>query len=80
MKRLCVGLLVLAVLVCAGTGDAARSGGVICVGPGKGCAPDLSGAVVSASDGDTIRLGAGTFAGGVTIAKTIHLVGAGAGM
>jgi len=49
----------------------------LCVG-GPGCYPTLQAAVAAANDGDTIRVNAGTFAGGVTIAKSVKLVGAGA--
>jgi hypothetical protein len=51
----------------------------ICVGSGPKCAPTLAAAIAAANEGDTITLGAGTYAGGVTIDKSIRLVGAGAG-
>ena len=52
----------------------------LCVQTGKPhCYPTLQAAVDAAHDGDTVKLGAGTFAGGITIAKSISLVGAGAG-
>ena len=43
------------------------------------CYATLQAAVDAAPDGDTIKLGAGTFAGGVSITKSIDLVGAGPG-
>lgn len=49
-----------------------------CVGAGPGCLPTLRAALAAAADGDTIRLGPGRYRGGVTIAKSVHLVGAGA--
>jgi hypothetical protein len=48
-----------------------------CVGPRAGCAPTLQAALDAAADGDTIRLAAGTFAGGATVTKSVALVGAG---
>jgi hypothetical protein len=49
----------------------------LCVGSG-GCYPTIQAAVNAAHNGDTITIGAGTFAGGVTITKSVHLQGAGA--
>jgi hypothetical protein len=60
---------------------AALPGGVaaasLCVG-GGGCYASVQAAVDAAHDGDTITIHAGTFAGGVTITKSIRLLGAGA--
>lgn len=50
----------------------------LCVGSGGGCYPTIQAAVNAAHDGDTIAVGPGTFAGGVTITKGVHLQGAGA--
>jgi hypothetical protein len=49
----------------------------VCVG-GGGCYPTIQAAVNAAHAGDTITIGAGTFAGGVTITKSVHLQGSGA--
>jgi hypothetical protein len=49
----------------------------LCVG-GGGCYPTIQAAVDAAHAGDTITIGAGTFAGGVTITKRLHLQGSGA--
>ena len=49
----------------------------LCVGDG-GCYPTIQAAVNAAHDGDTITVGAGTFAGGVTITKSLRLQGTGA--
>jgi hypothetical protein len=49
----------------------------LCVG-GGGCYPTIQAAVNAAHAGDTITIGAGTFAGGVTITKSVQLKGAGA--
>ncbi len=48
----------------------------LCVG-GGGCYSTIQAAVDAAHDGDTIKLNAGTFAGGVQITKSLNLTGAG---
>ncbi len=73
MKR-----LVLAICVLAGAIAGPASAADLCVGSGAGCFATLGAAVGAAHDGDTIRLGKGTFAGGVTIDKSVALVGTGA--
>jgi nitrous oxidase accessory protein NosD len=50
-----------------------------CAGHGSRCQATLQAALDAARDGDTIRLGPGTFAGGVTIDRSVTLIGAGAG-
>src|SRR5215475_13412784 len=50
----------------------------ICVGNGPSCFPTLAAAIAAANDGDTLKLDPGTYAGGVSVDKSIHLVGAGA--
>ena len=50
----------------------------LCVGRGSGCYKTVQAAVDAARSGDTVRIGRGTFAGGVRIRATIHIVGAGA--
>jgi hypothetical protein len=56
-----------------------RSGSAtLCVGSKAGCYATIQAAVDAAQDGDTIKLGAGTFAGGVAIDKSVNLVGDGA--
>src|SRR5512146_2402509 len=54
------------------------SGSVICVGAGAGCYPTIQAALDAAHDGNTIRVGAGTFAGGIIITKSVRLLGTGA--
>lgn len=49
-----------------------------CVG-GPGCHSSLQSAIDTAQPGATIRIAAGTYAGGVRIAKSLRLVGAGSG-
>ncbi len=48
-----------------------------CAGKRAGCAATLQDALDAAQDGDTIRLIAGTFAGGATVTKSVTLAGAG---
>jgi hypothetical protein len=50
----------------------------LCVGVKAGCFATVQAAVDAAHDGDTITIAAGTFAGGVTITKSVTLNGAGA--
>jgi hypothetical protein len=52
----------------------------LCVGHAPGCYRTVQAAVDAARTGDTVRLRRGTFAGGVRIRASIHLVGAGAGL
>jgi hypothetical protein len=54
-----------------------RMAATLCVG-GSGCFATIQAAVDAAHDGDTIKINPGTFAGGVQIAKSVNLVGAGA--
>jgi hypothetical protein len=76
MRRLSlVTLLGLAAAVGPTASPAAKT---LCVGTKAGCYSMIQAAVDAAQDGDTIRVGAGTLAGGITIDKSISLVGAGA--
>ncbi len=50
----------------------------LCVGTHGGCFSQIQPAVAAAHDGDTIAISAGTFTGGITIDKSVHLQGAGA--
>jgi hypothetical protein len=61
----------------AGESAAGPKAQQICVGHGPTCFPTLAAAIAAANDGDTITLAAGTYAGGVTIDKSIRLAGAG---
>jgi len=51
----------------------------LCVGPHHPCFATLAAAVKAARRGDTIKLGPGTFTGGVTIPVSINIAGAGSG-
>src|SRR4051812_44110709 len=70
----------LALVSSASHGDAAvgRHASGLCVGSGRGCYATVQEAVSAAGDGDTVTIGPGRFAGGVTIDTSIELVGAGA--
>jgi hypothetical protein len=56
---------------------ATASAGALCVGGKPGCFATIQAAVDAASDGDVIKIGPGTYAGGVTIDVSVALVGAG---
>lgn len=58
---------------------AAAATSVRCVGPAPGCYRTVQAAVDAARGGDSILISAGVFSGGVTIDKSVHVVGAGAG-
>lgn len=75
MKR----LMLAAVVACAfAIGADVAGAATLCVGPQSGCFAQIQAAVDAANDGDTISVAAGTYAGGVTIDKSIRLQGAGA--
>src|SRR4051812_17299965 len=70
--------LVPALVVAAAAGSAAHGAHSLCVGHVPGCFHTIQAAVDAAHDGDTIRIGRGTFAGGVTVEVSVDLIGAGA--
>lgn len=74
MKRYPFIVVVGAALCYVGSASAAT----LCVGPQAGCFSQLQPAVAAAHDGDTITVAHGSYAGGVTIDKSIRLQGAGA--
>jgi hypothetical protein len=79
MKRLACALSLL-LLGAPGAATAARSAHAdVCVGGAPGCFSTLQDAVDAAQDGDTIHVGAGTFAGGVTIDVSVTIEGRGPG-
>jgi hypothetical protein len=71
----------IAALALALLGATARSAAAatLCVGPQAGCFTQMQPALNAAHDGDTIAVAAGTFTGGITIDKSVHLQGAGSG-
>jgi hypothetical protein len=70
----------VALSIAVGGGSAATSAGArsICVGSRPGCFTTIQGAVNAASDGDTVMIAPGTYAGGVTIDVSVTIKGAGA--
>ena len=80
MRRpLFLGIALAVALAGASAAAPAPGAKAICVGGKPGCYATVQAAVDAAHDGDTISIAKGTFAGGVTIDKSISLVGAGAG-
>jgi hypothetical protein len=75
-KVIVLGAIVGALLLASQA--SARLGATLCVGGAPGCYATIQAGVDAAHDGDTIRVEPGTFAGGITIDKSISLVGAGA--
>jgi hypothetical protein len=74
-----LGLLMLALAASLLVGPGRASAATLTVCP-SGCAfSQIAPAVAAASPGDTIKIAAGTYQGGVTIDKNLRLVGAGAG-
>lgn len=63
-----------AVLVAAAPASSSLKGKTLCVG-GPHCYASVQAALNAASDGDTIAIGPGSFAGGITITKSITLSG-----
>jgi hypothetical protein len=72
--------LLVAVAAAVTLGAAAHTAlaATLCVGPQAGCYAQIQPAVAAAHDGDTIAVARGTYAGDVTIDKSITLQGAGA--
>jgi hypothetical protein len=69
---------VLSVVVAGATASGRASAATLTVCP-SGCAfSQIAPALAAAKNGDTVSLGAGTYTGGLTVDKSIKLVGAGA--
>jgi hypothetical protein len=69
-----VTLVAIAAVSALALASVGRSASTLCVG-GPHCYATVQAAVNAAHDGDTVRVGPGTFAGGTTITKSINLVG-----
>jgi hypothetical protein len=67
-------LALLTGLVALAPAVADAGANTICVG-GRHCYATIQSAVNAAGDGETIRIGPGTFAGGVTIDRSVNLIG-----
>jgi len=72
--------LIVAAIAAAGAGASAGRAlaGSVCVGNRPACFATIQAAVDAAHDGDTIKIGPGTFAGGISIDVSVTLKGAGA--
>jgi nitrous oxidase accessory protein NosD len=68
--------LLLTVLWLGGAASGSSNG--VCVGTGAGCLHTIQAALDAAHDGDMITVEVGTFDGGVSVTKSVNLVGAGA--
>ena len=81
MKRLALVLVAASFAggATAGTASSAHKPTTLCVGQRPGCYASLQPAFDAAADGDTIRIDPGTYAGGVTLDRSITVVGSGAG-
>jgi hypothetical protein len=77
MRRLI--LAVCGAAIALGGAASAANAASRCVGHGPGCHPTIQAALAASHDGDTIHLGRGTFAGGITIDRSVRLIGAGRG-
>src|SRR5215813_8099044 len=69
-----------AVALCVGASPLAGAApqSVLCVGGKPTCFTTIQAAVDAAHDGDTISIAPGTYTGGIRIAKSVALAGAGA--
>ena len=69
-----LGLVAFIGALAAATAEAAQPAHhrELCVGRGSGCYKTVQAAVDAARSGDTVRIGRGTFAGGVRIRASIH--------
>jgi hypothetical protein len=76
MRQLALLTIAAAALVAAAVAASAPNKG-LCVGSDPGCYSTLQAAVDAAQNGDTIQVRAGTWAGGVTVTKSLTLTGAG---
>src|SRR5262245_7817635 len=80
MRRLI--LATLSTTVCCGAASVAAHSitlpSTLCVGKKPGCYATIQAAVDAAHDGDTITVAPGTYAGGISIDKSIRLTGAAA--
>ena len=74
-----VAVIAVTAVVGGAAAELARSAATLCVGAQAGCYPTIQAALDAAEDGDTIAIRPGAYAGGITISKSVQLVGAGAG-
>ena len=74
LKRATTLIAVVAAAFSTGSSGAATTPS-LCVGSKPDCFTSIQAAVDAAQDGNTIRIGEGTFAGGITIDKSVELAG-----
>ncbi len=79
MSRALLAAIAMTAIVSGVATESAHSAATLCVGSKGGCFPTVQAALDAAQDGDTIAIAPGTFAGGITIEKSVQLVGAGPG-
>ena len=77
MRRLVLLTIAVTALLAAAAASSASKPATLCVGKEPGCYSSLQPAVDAAGDGATIQVRAGTWAGGVTVTKSLTLTGAG---
>jgi hypothetical protein len=70
----------LAALALSVTTASAQSATHICVGGASGCYVTIQAALAGATDGDIITIAPGTYAGPITITKSVQLIGAGSAL
>jgi len=78
MTRLAALASVLAALALSTGSATAEAGTTLCVGASAGCFDTIQQALDASHDGDTIRIGRGTFAGGIVVTTSVRIVGRGA--
>src|SRR4051794_33101550 len=77
MRRLVLLTIAVTALLGAATASSASKQATLCVGREPGCYSSLLAAVNAAGDGTTIEVRSGTWAGGVTVTKSLILKGVG---
>jgi hypothetical protein len=76
MRRVLLSMVTVVVAVCAGAASPASAAHRWCVGSGPQCFATVQDALDVAQDGDVVRVGRGTFDGGLTIEHSVKLIGA----
>jgi hypothetical protein len=74
LSTVACGILVAGGVAC----NPAPAKNALCVGSESGCYSTLKAAIAAAHKGDTLRIGPGTFAGGLTVNVSVTIVGSGA--
>ena len=74
---LALGAMATATGATAATASSGRGTASLCVGSEPGCFSTIQAAINAAGDRTTIRIGSGTFAGGIVIDRSLQITGAG---